>query len=176
MLIVETKMSGQLLRKLAEIYRESLARQGGECYPDETEFRQIALAEAQLGSFLREDFFQKDGICCCLWLECGKPVSALRLWRDSDGVLLEGLETAPEYRGHGFASRLIAAVQEKCPSDVPIFSHVNRKNTVSLSIHRKLGFRTVRQSARCRNGEVSCCYITLRWERSAVPASNDSCQ
>ena len=85
--------------------------------------------------------------------------SALRLEPYEDGLLLEALETAPAHRRKGYAEKLIRAVQAEFLQK--IYSHVSKKNTASLAVHQKCGFRQVLDYAKYIDGSVVRSAVTL---------------
>ena len=99
------------------------------------------------------------GSVYAIWVEKDVYVSALRLEPYEDGLLLEALETAPAYRRKGYAEKLMRAVQMEFPQK--IYSHVSKKNTASLAVHKKCGFRQVLDYAKYIDGSVVRNAVTL---------------
>ncbi len=106
-----------------------------------------------------------------IWVENDNYVSAVRVERFLDGVLLSGLETAPKHRGQGFAKYLIGAVAKHLAqqSVEKLYSHVSKNNGVSLSVHRACGFKVIGDGAIFLDGSASSCYVTLCRDK------NDAC-
>ena len=69
-------------------------------------------------------------------------MAALRIEPYCDGLLLTGLETAPEEREKGYATQLLSAVLEylRVSSKSIVYSHVIKNNPASLAVHKKCGF------------------------------------
>lgn len=153
MLLTVKSMKDLAFGKLMRLYIEGNRENGAELYPDEPENRQIFLAEQDFYRYLRESFFPTPGAAYYIWTENGSYISALRLEPYQDGLLLEALETAPDHRNMGCASKLIQAVlalrKEK------IYSHISKKNTASIRTHEKCGFRKVLDHAVYVDGSVS---------------------
>lgn len=148
---------------LAKIYRTSILQEGALRYPEEPEEIRIALAESDFLSYIRLDFFPRKGSLYALWQEGGRYVSAARIEPYRDGVLLSGLETAPEYRGRGYASSLLAALLDALePRGIPkVYSHVGKGNRPSLAVHRKNGFRIFKDTAVYLDGSADSRAYTL---------------
>lgn len=121
-------------------------------------------AEQDFYQYLKESFFSVPGAVYCVWTEEGKYVSALRLEPYRDGLLLEALETAPEYRRKGYALRLMRAVLDTL-GQTRVYSHVGKWNEASLKTHEKCGFRRILEHALYIDGSLNdrCC--TMCYER-----------
>ena len=148
---------------VAEIYRTSILSDGAFRYPEEPEEVQEALAEADFLSYIRLDFFPRQGSLYALWQADTRYVSATRIEPYRDGVLLSGLETAPEHRGRGYASSLLAALLGALENQgiSRVYSHVNKWNRPSLAVHQKCGFRIFKDSAVYLDGSADGRAYTL---------------
>jgi GNAT superfamily N-acetyltransferase len=73
-------------------------------------------------------------------LEDGAPVSVCFSARGSDVAVEAGVETAPAFRGRGYAARAVAAWAEsiRASGRVPLYS-TEWTNTASLAVARRLG-------------------------------------
>lgn len=149
--------------RLMAVYAEGNRENGRERYPHEPEFRQIFLAEQDFYTYLQDVFFSVQGALYALWEEDGQCVSALRLEPYRDGLLLEALETAPEFRGKGYAQALIRSVQTEI-SGVKIYAHVSKRNLPSLAVHEKCGFRRISEQAVYIDGSVNSRACTFCFE------------
>lgn len=142
--------------RLMDVYAQTNREVGRERWPMEPENHSIALAEQDFYNYLSACFFRTPGAVYCVWQESGRYVSTLRLepWRD--GLLLEGLETAPERRNHGYACILIRAVQARLREQgaVKVYSHISKRNIVSIAVHEKCGFRKLHDYAVYADGSV----------------------
>lgn len=77
-------------------------------------------------------------------------VSALRLIKNEDFYFIEALETAPEQRRKGYASKLIKMLlQELEDEHVVIRSNVRKTNIASLVTHQKCGFVIEEETEDC---------------------------
>lgn len=161
MLLVVNSMRGLDAEKLMAVYVQSNQESGASRWRWESPERQRELAEQAFCDYLHDVFFPTPGACYAVWLEGNRYVSALRLEPYEDGFLLEGLETALDCRGRGYASKLIRAVQERV--NRTIYSHVEGRNLPSQSVHRACGFRLLRDSAVLIDGTVSSRACTLVW-------------
>ena len=152
---------------LMAVYEESNRDNGEEFYPNLPPEQQLLCAEQDFYQYLRTGFFNRDGDVCCIWVENGVYVSALRLQKFEDGLLLEGLETHPQYRGRGYAKKLIAAVIEQRSCD-KIYVHISRKNIASIAAHTACGFQKIRDYARYADGSVLHHSDTWLYEKTTL--------
>ena len=120
-------------------------------------------AEQAFYQYLKEDFFTVSGAVYYVWMEQGRYVSALRLEPYKDGLLLEGLETAPEQRRKGYAEALIRGMLA-VEQTRPIYSHVDKNNTASLAVHERCGFRRAAGYAAYIDGSINDRACTLKLE------------
>lgn len=130
---------------LMAVYETSNRQQARENWPELPQMEALYRAEMDFYQYLRHDFFTMGGSFYGLWEEAGPIVSAVRFEQWKDGWLLEGLETRPDCRGRGYASRLLEAVLPELTG--PVYAHVHRDNAASLAVHEKLGFRVCADTA-----------------------------
>lgn len=154
MLCVYKKLHQLRFGELMEVYSESVAENGKEFYPNLSENEQIIQAQQDFYVYLQQGFFTKQEDIYCIWEENGKYICALRLESYQDGLLLEALETRPEYRKQGYAEKLIRAVQALV-GEQKIYSHISHRNVASLAVHRKCGFEKILNYARYADGSVN---------------------
>ena len=165
MLILVNKLSGLSFSRLMEIYAEGNEENGRELWPNLTDNERILRAEQAFYQYLNEDFFKTEGAVYAIWQEKDAYVSALRLEPYQDGLLLEALETAPEYRKRGYACRLVEAVKKEFSGK--IYSHVGKRNAASLRTHQKCGFQRVLDYAVYIDGTVARNAYTLCFNAAA---------
>ena len=160
MLIIAKRMNDFSFGKLMEVYAEGNLENGQDLWPDEPQWRQIALAEQEFYSYLRQIFFKTDGVACLIWEEHGRYISALRLEPYRDGLLLEALETSPEHRRMGYGTLLVKAALEYA-GNVKVYSHVGKQNVPSLRTHERCGFRRILEYSVYADGSVNdrCCTL-----------------
>ena len=160
MLIIAEKLNDLSFSRLMELYAEENLTTGRSRWPEEPQWRQAALAEDEFREFLRQVFFRTAGARYLIWEEQGRYVSALRLEPYRDGLLLEALETAPDFRRKGYASGLIQAALGTVPGQ-KVYAHVDWHNTASLRTHEKCGFTRVFDHAVYIDGSVDshCCTL-----------------
>ena len=160
MLIAANSLRDISFGKLMEVYIEENQKNGQAMWPDEPDSRRLALAEQDFYNYLQQVFFRTPGARYFLWEEKSRYVSALRIEPYQDGLLLEALETAPEYRKMGYAARLVQGVLERA-GDAKVYSHVAKRNVPSLRVHEKCGFRRILDHAVYADGSVShvCCTL-----------------
>ena len=163
MLHIFEKLRDLSFSGLMEVYEEGNRENAEEFWPDLDASQQMIRAEQEFYQYLREIFFPTDQARYYVWEEEGRYLSALRLEPYRDGMLLEALETHPQYRRKGYASRLIRAVQEVCPG-MKIYSHVGKRNAPSLKTHESCGFRRISEQAVYADGSVNSRSCTLCWE------------
>ena len=159
MLYLATKLRKLDFSALMSVYEEGNRENGALLHPQLPEGQQLLWAEQSFYQYLSEVFFLTAGAVYAVWVENGSYVSALRLEPYEDGLLLEALETAPAYRRKGYAEKLLRAVQAEFPQK--IYSHVSKRNTPSLAVHKKCGFRQVLDYAKYIDGSVVRNAITL---------------
>ena len=159
MLYLVTKLREVNFSALMGVYEEGNRENGALVHPGLPQGQQILRAEQSFHQYLKEVFFPTAGAVYAIWVENDIYVSALRLEPYEDGLLLEALETAPAHRRKGCAEKLIRAVQAEFPQK--IYSHVSKKNTASLAVHQKCGFRQVLDYAKYIDGSVVRSAVTL---------------
>lgn len=154
MLTICKKLHQLRFGELMEVYCGSVAENGKEFYPHQSENEQVIQAQQDFYAYLQQDFFTKEGDTYCIWEENGKYICALRLESYQDGLLLEALETRPEYRKQGYARKLVTAVLEMVGT-TPVYSHIGHKNLASQAVHQKCGFEKLLDHARYADGSVN---------------------
>ena len=166
MLHLYTTLRQLPFEQLMTVYREANRENGKILAPFDSEARQRQLAEADFYDYLR-GFFAVPGACYATWEQDGEIQSALRLEPYRDGLLVEALETAPEQRRQGYATKLMQAVQQHLEREgtVRLYSHVSKKNAASLNVHQRCGFQIVSDCAVYIDGSVSANAYTLRYEK-----------
>lgn len=163
MLILAHNLRELRFGELMGVYLQGNQEKAKRDDPEEPAGVGLRLAEENFFRYLRECFFRTPGAVYAVWEEGGSYVSALRAEPYRDGVLINALETAPDQRGRGFASRLLGAVLGTL--DGPVYSHVAKDNVPSLKLHQKLGFRRIQENAVYLDGSVDHRACTLRWMR-----------
>ena len=133
--------------RLMTVYAESNRENTDYFFPDLAD-KALAVKRVEEGflTFLREEFFTWPGPAYYVLEEAGEWVSALRLNEIEPGLYyLEALETRPDSRGRGFASRLLTGVQESLKREGPfrLCDCVGRRNLSSRLCHERCGFRAV---------------------------------
>ena len=154
MLLVVDSLKQLEWSKLMALYEEGNRENGEDLYPDLPAGQQLLRAEQDFYSYLQTGFFTQPGDLYCIWEENGAYVSALRLQRYADGLLLEALETHPLHRRQGYARRLITAVLGRFQPE-KLYSHISHRNAPSIAIHQKCGFRKISDLACYADGSVN---------------------
>ena len=148
--------------QVMNVYLEdNLAKAGGSYGPALLE------KEQEFFDYLRQVFFRTSGAVCAIWEERGVYRSALRLEPYRDGLLMAGLETAPEHRRKGYARCLVEAVLAEF-GDQTIYSHIARDNLPSIRLHERTGFRKIRDGALCIDGSMDPRMDTYVYENTAT--------
>lgn len=163
MLQLYYRFTGAQTDRLMTLYREGNRENAAYYYPDLSAEQGLLRAREDFCRYLREDFFRVPGGVYCIWEEDGAWVSGLRLEPWEDGLLLEALETDPDFRRQGYGRRLLRAVQDQWAHE-RIYSHVNKKNRPSLAVHAQCGFKLWKDTARLLDGTVSAGCCTLLWQ------------
>lgn len=156
MLLIISKFSELHFSKLLNVYNESIISAGKERYPFCTDVEQRFRAESDFYHYLNSVFFHQPNSFCAIWAASGEYKTALRLEPYCDGLLLCGLETAPEARNEGFATALLKAVLHNLSEHNigTVYSHVNKTNVSSLTVHQNCGFQIIKNHAVCLDGSV----------------------
>lgn len=143
----------KLIYSMSELDTEQLLNIYKEQNIDETEFL----------SYLREDFFRQKGAFYAVWIEDYAYRAAVRFCPYKNGLLLHSLETAPDDRRKGYASSLLLeSLQHLQVSDCKtVYSHIEKRNIASLSLHKKCGFTIISDSATYLDGTVTQYSSTL---------------
>lgn len=109
------------------------------------------------------DYFSEHIGGYAVWQEDTHYVCALRFEPYRDGILISCLQTKEDCRRRGFGQKLILSVHTHFQK--PLYSHVEKKNTASRSLHRKCGFETISDTAALLDGTVTSRYVTMRLKR-----------
>lgn len=148
--------------QLCRVYEQSCREDGQLKCPGYSSNEQILAAEQELYEQVR-CFFREKNVFYGIWVVNDCYVSALRIEPYRDGFLLTGLETAPEARRKGYASTLIANVLSEIAKrgSARVYSHVERRNTASIAVHKSCGFEKCLDYAVYLDGSVSTDAYTL---------------
>ena len=121
-------------------------------------------AQSDFYEFLRQVFFKTPGAVYCVWQEGACYTSALRLEPYRDGLLLNGLETAPSFRRQGYAGKLLDAVLATF-GDKKIYSHIDHRNHPSRMLHLHRGFHQISDRATYLDGSATNKSGTYLWHQ-----------
>ena len=157
MLISVNRLGNLDFRRLMDLYAEGNRANAEALYPDLAFNQGILSAESDFYGYLQEVFFQTKGAFYYIWEENGVYLSALRLEPYRDGLLLEALETHPDYRRMGYARKLIKAVLARLAEQErqSVYSHIHKRNTASLKTHLACGFQRISEQAVYIDGSVN---------------------
>lgn len=123
-------------------------------------------AEQDFYTYLRDSFFREKGAFIAVWEIDGIYKAALRMEPYKNGLILAGLETAPEERRKGYAALLINGVLQWLAERerVTVYSHVHKGNLASIAVHQFCGFNKILDYAVYIDGSVLRDSITLSYE------------
>lgn len=155
--------------ELMAVYTEGNRENAEDFYPDLPPQMQIIRAEQDFYTYLADCFFREPGAAYYIWSEGGHYVSALRLEPYQDGLLLEALETHPEFRGRGYAKMLIRAALQAVEAE-KVYVHISPRNLPSIAVHTKSGFRKISDCARYADGSVNSHCGTYLYEKQETQA------
>lgn len=164
MLTVAKSMKQLQFSALMDVYREGNRENGEDLYPHLSAQEQMLRAEQDFYTYLTDCFFRTPGAAYYIWSENGRYVSALRLEPYQDGLLLEALETHPEYRGMGYAKMLIRSVLETAEFQ-RIYVHISRRNAPSIAVHTACGFQKILDHAVYADSSVLHSSDTYQYEK-----------
>ena len=165
MLKIVKSLSDLDIEKLLVLYHEDMILLGQEHFFNHSPFDMIRAAEDSFITYLREDFFKQKDSLYAIWNVQDEYKAALRLQQYNDGLMLDALMTATEERRKGYAINLLSAVQEYLSSMSygVLYSHIDKRNIASLELHKKCGFRCLRDSARYLDGTVTHNSLTMQY-------------
>lgn len=145
--------------KLMELYKESNQENAEELNTG------ILQVEQDFYQYLNEVFFAAGGAFYALCEHEGAYLAALRMEPYRDGLLLEALETHPDYRKMGYAKELITAVLDFLRQEgvTAVYAHVHKKNIASLRTHISCGFCRISEQAVYIDGSVNSRCCTMRY-------------
>ena len=147
MLLKLTRYEDVNERRLMDVYAESYFENTDYFFPEMTD-KAAATRKVEEGflSFLKDEFFARDGSVYWVLSENGIWLSALRTSRVRENLYyLEALETRPDERQKGHAARLLTAVLDEMKRDgaFTLCDSVSKKNVPSLRTHARCGFAIV---------------------------------
>lgn len=149
MLIAITRSDEVDDQKLMAIYAEGNLENADHFYPQvEDRLEAVKKVECDFCNYIKSEFLNGRNIYYVLEVD-GIWVSALRLYCLERGFYyLEALETIPDRRNKGYASRLLTEVinELKKNGSFKICDCVGKKNTASLNTHKKCGFSIVSEN------------------------------
>lgn len=154
MLLIAKKLSDLSFSSLMEIYLEGNREKAADEWPHLPDSFALQQAEQDFYMYLNDVFFKTSDAFYAIWQQEGKYVSALRLEPYRDGLLLEALETHPEYRRNGYGKALVLAVIS-CNPGKKIYSHIHKKNMPSIALHGSCGFEKILDHAAYIDGSVN---------------------
>lgn len=166
MLVIVNSIRDLDFRNLAGVYTESIIKAGQDKYSQMAENEQILCAEQDFYCYLL-DYFREPKAFYAIWEEHGNYCSALRLEWFEDAYLISGLETAPQKRNRGCAKALLAeSLQYLLKMErTKIYSHISRRNSASIAVHKACGFVKILDFARLIDGSVHAEYDTYCFQR-----------
>ncbi len=149
--------------KLKYLYRYRIAESQRNNYPRLNDSERILQAEQDFYYDIRA-FLEIEGASLALWCDGDIYISGLRVEEYQNGFLLTNLETDPDYRNKGYATKLILSLMKHIegPDCKYLYSHIEKRNFASLSVHQKCGFEILYDYASFVDGSISNNSYTLR--------------
>ena len=154
MLVIYRKFGDVIFSQLKELYWESIQTAAKESSSNEFDHGAYLDAEQDFYLYLKDVFFRISGAYCAVWQENGMLYSAARMEPYKDGYLLSALETHPNHRRQGYATKLMRSILEQMP-DQKVYSHIHKKNFASARVHEDCGFRIHSDMAVFLDGSAS---------------------
>lgn len=131
-------------RKLMDLYYEGNLENTDYFYPEIADKKQaVEKVENRFLHYIDTEFLSSTNNVYWVLEEHAVWVSALRLYRiDENLYYIEALETHPDYRRQGYASKLLNSVIEELKKQGPfrLCDCVSKKNNASVKTHKKCGF------------------------------------
>ncbi|MCM1042892.1 MAG: GNAT family N-acetyltransferase [Corallococcus sp.] len=135
--------------KLMAIYAEGNLENTDYFYPEIADkVEAVTKVEHDFCNYIKTEFLNGTN-CYYVWEKDGNWVSALRLNYIKDNFYyLEALETSPNFRKKGYATKLLSSVinELKSKGHFKICVCVGKNNTASLNTHKKCGFEIVNEN------------------------------
>lgn len=152
-------------KQVLEVYSDSILQAAENSAADLPYGLRLVNAEQEFLAYLR-DFFQCPEAILGVWEVDGIYKAALRVEPYRDGRLITGLETALTDRRCGYGTRLVKAILHYLGENekIRVYSHVDKRNIASLSLHFACGFRKVADHAVYLDGSVFTSSCTLCYE------------
>lgn len=163
MLKIIRSMAEADIAQLLNVYKNSLAERKN-LYRQLSDFEQTQAVENDFYLNTMHFLEQHEGVYA-VWVIEGAYVCAVRLVQFGEDILFAGLETEPNERRRGYASRLICAILKTfLNDDVCVYVHVRKDNTASVRLHKACGFVIEKESAVLLDGTVSNYFYTMRFQ------------
>lgn len=149
-------------RQLMSVYEETNRINGAKDYRNLPENLQILYAEQDFYAYLEFFFAAKDS-CYAVWTLEGSYKAALRVEQYLDGMIITGLETAPDGRKNGYAASLMQSTVQYLRENGydKLYSHIEKSNFPSLRLHEKIGFVKISDTATYIDGSFHSDAYTL---------------
>lgn len=144
MLIRLKQLLAEDAQLLMAVYKESNRDNVVYFFPELKDTEEgLHMTEEAYIKWICNDFLTQQNTVYYIWEEKGIWLSSLRFHEvGSKHYYMEALETHPEYRGQGYAEKLINGVIEelKGKGNFEIESYTSAKNIASQKTHKKCGF------------------------------------
>lgn len=150
------------MAQLMQVYKESCETDAEDYHRCLSRYEREMCAYQDFLDRTRE-FFSVPGALYAVWAPEGRYKAALRLEPYQDGLVLAGLETAPETRRRGYATLLVSSVIGHLAGagGTRVYSHVDKSNTASVKLHNACGFTVLKDHAVFLDGSVSQRFFTF---------------
>lgn len=164
-LLIIKAFSKMEVKQVLEVYSESTQQTAKDDTRDLPYGLRMEEAEQRFLAYLR-DFLQSPDTTMVVWEVDGVYKAALRVEPYLDGWLITGLETAPTARRCGYGAQLVKEVLNylRDQDKIRVYSHVDKRNAASLSLHYVSGFKIIADHAVYLDGSVFTSSCTLCYE------------
>lgn len=157
MLLIAHSLKELSFDKLMELYKSDNLERASKEYPNLSPYRGLERIEDEFYSYLQDGFFRQRGARYFILMEEDRYISAMRIEPYLDGVLINALETALDYRRQGYGELLFRQSLSLLNNEGAgkVYSHIYRNNKASSNLHKKCGFTLAYPYARFLDGTTS---------------------
>lgn len=162
---IYSRLSQISYSELMKVYLDSNKQVGAKRFAHLDEVEQLIEAEQEFFAYI-EFFLKEESSLYAVLLDQGHYLCCVRVEKYKDGVLLTGLETAPNERNKGYASELLLRLEDYLSSIgvYAIYSHVSSGNLPSIRVHEKCKYLKISDYAAYIDGSIDPKGFTLKKE------------
>lgn len=159
MIIFADKLSKLDFDLLSELYSDDIEDTRKRDYSRMDVYEGKLRAQQDYYQYLHDVFFKEIDGKIFVIKEEGRYICGVRLEPYKDGLLLNSLVTAADFRRKGYAAELLNHVLG-CITDTSVYAHIHCRNIASLRLHEQLGFKLLCDYARMLDDSVCTDYNT----------------